>query len=281
MSLKSELTTLGVEVHLLQADFSKPEQASDLIEQGLTFGPLFALVNSAAIFQKLDLETSNLQNWQLHLDINLTAPFLLSQAFWKAARQTGAEGRIVNILDWRALRPGADHLPYTISKAALAARPLGRAGGSGANPAFPINRPPVHQRRDHLSGRRKTPGVSMDKIIIKDLVVHGIIGVNDWEREEPQDILINVEIAADLSKAAASDNLEDSLNYRTLSKQLIAHAETAKRLTVEALAADLAAICLAQPGAQSARVRVEKPGALRFARSVGVEIERGQTNRAK
>ncbi|HEY4718293.1 MAG TPA: SDR family oxidoreductase [Anaerolineales bacterium] len=121
MSLKSELTTLGVEVHLLQADFSKPEQASDLIEQGLTFGPLFALVNSAAIFQKLDLETSNLQNWQLHLDINLTAPFLLSQAFWKAARQTGAEGRIVNILDWRALRPGADHLPYTISKAALAA----------------------------------------------------------------------------------------------------------------------------------------------------------------
>ena len=121
----------------------------------------------------------------------------------------------------------------------------------------------------------------MDKIIIKDLVVHGIIGVNDWEREEPQDILINVEIAADLSKAAASDNLEDSLNYRTLSKQLIAHAETAKRLTVEALAADLAAICLAQPGAQSARVRVEKPGALRFARSVGVEIERGQANRAK
>lgn len=116
----------------------------------------------------------------------------------------------------------------------------------------------------------------MDKIIIKDLLVHGIIGVNDWERETSQDILINIEIDADLSKAGASDNLEDSINYRTLAKRVIAHAETAKRLTVEALAADLAAICVEEPGAQKVRVRIEKPGALRFAKSVGVEIERSR-----
>jgi FolB domain-containing protein len=115
---------------------------------------------------------------------------------------------------------------------------------------------------------------SMDKIIIKDLLVRGIIGVNDWEREHPQDILINIEIEADLKKAGESDNIEESVNYRTVAKKVIAHAEKAKRLTVEALAADIAKICVAEHGVISARVRVEKPGAVRFARSVGVEIER-------
>jgi FolB domain-containing protein len=114
----------------------------------------------------------------------------------------------------------------------------------------------------------------MDKIIIKDLLVRGIIGVNEWEREQPQDILINIEISADLRKAGQTDNLDHSLNYRTIAKKLIAHTESAQRLTVEALAADLATICLEEPGALAVRVRVEKPGALRFASSVGVEIQR-------
>jgi FolB domain-containing protein len=116
----------------------------------------------------------------------------------------------------------------------------------------------------------------MDKIIIKDLLVRGIIGVNDWERESPQDILINLEIEADLSKAGVSDDLNDSINYRTIAKRIIAHAGTAERLTVEALAADIATICLEEPGAMKVRVRVEKPGAVRFAKSVGVEIERSR-----
>lgn len=120
-SLKDEIESLGTKAHVLQADLSQPSQASGLLERALEFGPLHALVNSAAIFQDLNLETSDLASWQLHLDINLTAPFLLSQAFWTAAKKHGQEGRIVNILDWRALHPGADHLPYTISKAALAA----------------------------------------------------------------------------------------------------------------------------------------------------------------
>lgn len=120
-SLKAELDAGGAKAHLLQSDFSKPEQVANLISQALEFGPLYALVNSAAVFQKLELETSDLQSWQRHFDINLTAPFLLSQAFWKAAKEADEEGRIVNILDWRALRPGADHLPYTVSKAGLAA----------------------------------------------------------------------------------------------------------------------------------------------------------------
>lgn len=114
----------------------------------------------------------------------------------------------------------------------------------------------------------------MDKLIIKDLLVRGIIGLNDWERTNPQDILINIEIKADLKQAGHTDDINHSVNYRTIAKQVIAHAETAQRLTVEALAEDIARICLAQPGTRAAKVRVEKPGAVRFAASVGVEIKR-------
>jgi FolB domain-containing protein len=114
----------------------------------------------------------------------------------------------------------------------------------------------------------------MDQVLIKDLVARGIIGINDWERERPQEILINIILFADLKKAGKSDNIEDCVDYRTVAKKVIAHAESAHRLTVEALAADLARICLEVPGVMKVRMRVEKPGAVRFARSVGVEIER-------
>jgi FolB domain-containing protein len=114
----------------------------------------------------------------------------------------------------------------------------------------------------------------VDKIIIKDLLVRGIIGVNDWEREHPQDILINITVGTDIRRAAQMDDLGEGLNYRTLAKKVQAHAERAARLTVEALASDLAELCLKENGAQSVVVRVEKPGAVRFASSVGVEIER-------
>lgn len=116
----------------------------------------------------------------------------------------------------------------------------------------------------------------MDQVFITDLVARGIIGVNDWEREKPQEILINITLFADLHKAGESDEVEDSINYRTISKKVLAHAESAERFTVEALAADIASLCLAENGVKKVRVRVEKPNAVRFARSVGVEIERTQ-----
>lgn len=114
----------------------------------------------------------------------------------------------------------------------------------------------------------------MDQIIIKDLLIRGIIGVNDWERENPQDILINISLFVNLKHAGLSDNIEDSVNYRTVSKNVIKHVEVIKRYTVEALAEDIAAICLSDSRIQRVIVRVEKPGAVRFARSVGVEIDR-------
>jgi len=116
----------------------------------------------------------------------------------------------------------------------------------------------------------------MDKVIIKNLLARGIIGVNDWERTRAQNILINITILTDTRRAGQTDNLEDCVNYSTMSKKVLAHAESSNRLTVEALANDLASLCLQEKGVQTVIVRVEKPGAVRFAESVGVEIERSR-----
>jgi pteridine reductase len=97
---------------------SDSSQAGGLIPLVNKSTPLHGLINCAAIFESLTLDSTSLEAWEKHLAINLTAPFLLSQSF---ARQTEESSRIVNILDWRALRPGADHFPYTVSKSALAA----------------------------------------------------------------------------------------------------------------------------------------------------------------
>lgn len=114
----------------------------------------------------------------------------------------------------------------------------------------------------------------MDKVIIKNLRVRGIIGVNDWERKRPQDILINITLFTDTRRAAETDDINDCVNYSTVSKKVQEHAESAEKLTVEALANELVKICLEEQNVQKVVIRVEKPGAVRFAESVGVEIER-------
>ena len=114
-----------------------------------------------------------------------------------------------------------------------------------------------------------------DRIEIKDLLLRGIIGINNWERENKQDILVNITLFADLRHAGETDNIEDSVNYRTVTKKVIKHVEGSEHFTVETLATRIARLCLDESGVIRARVRVEKPGALRFAKSVGVEIDRG------
>jgi FolB domain-containing protein len=116
----------------------------------------------------------------------------------------------------------------------------------------------------------------VDKVIISDLIARGIIGVNDWERERPQDIRINIVAFTDTHNAARTDDLRDCVDYRALAKRVREHAETARRFTVEALANDLAAICLEDQAVVRVIVRVEKPGAVRFSTAVGIEIERGR-----
>ncbi len=117
LDVQKEIASFGRRSWILASDLSNADEASRLISRANEFGVIDGLVNSASVFESLSMQETTLQDWEKHMAINLTAPFLLSQAF---AKQTST-GRIVNILDWRALRPGADHFPYTISKAALVA----------------------------------------------------------------------------------------------------------------------------------------------------------------
>jgi NAD(P)-dependent dehydrogenase (short-subunit alcohol dehydrogenase family) len=135
-SLQQEIRSLGRKAQLIQADLAEPASVERLFEQAAELGPVDGLVNNAAIFKPLVWQNTRLEDWNHHLMVNLTAPFLLSQAF---ARRLPKEknGRIVNLLDWRAFRPGPDHLPYTISKAALGA--LTQALAAALAPQITVN----------------------------------------------------------------------------------------------------------------------------------------------
>jgi FolB domain-containing protein len=114
----------------------------------------------------------------------------------------------------------------------------------------------------------------MDRILISDLLVRCIIGVHNEERREKQDILINLSLFVDLHKAGKNDQIQDSVDYRDIKKRIVDAAEHSQFYTVEALAEALAEICLTSPPVSQVLVKVEKPSALRFARSAGVEITR-------
>ena len=114
----------------------------------------------------------------------------------------------------------------------------------------------------------------MDCIRISDLHVRCILGINPEERREQQDVVINLKIYADLRAAGKSDRLEDTVDYRALKKKVFALAASSQYFLEEALAQAIADICLENPGVAQVEVCVDKPCALRFARSVGVEITR-------
>jgi NAD(P)-dependent dehydrogenase (short-subunit alcohol dehydrogenase family) len=115
-----DIRAQGGKATLVQADLSDPGEASRLVEKAIEPGPLFGVVHNAAIFEPLRLPDVTPENWQRHMDINLASPFFISQAFYSGLGPD-EHGRILMMLDWRALRPGYNHLPYTVSKAGLAA----------------------------------------------------------------------------------------------------------------------------------------------------------------
>jgi pteridine reductase len=114
-----EIRALGRKAWVLQADLSDSDQVQKLFIEANKKCSLYALVNNAAIFTPGSLLETSLAIWQENMMVNLTAPFLLSQAFIKN-HPVGQPGRIINIIDWRALHPGRDHFAYTISKSGLA-----------------------------------------------------------------------------------------------------------------------------------------------------------------
>jgi len=113
-----------------------------------------------------------------------------------------------------------------------------------------------------------------DKVFVRDLLLRTIIGINDDERTKLQDVVINIEMTVDTRPAGDSDSIDDAINYRTITKQVVDLVEGSSYFLVEKLAEEISRLCLSDPRVQAARVRVEKPGALRFTKAVGVEIER-------
>lgn len=118
----------GVKAELFRCDFSTPEITEAQTRLLFSQKQVDYLINNAAIFKSIGLERTSLAEWQKHININLTAPFLLSKYF-SLDRSQENPGKIINIVDWRALRPGADHFPYTITKAALASMTKSLAAG--------------------------------------------------------------------------------------------------------------------------------------------------------
>ncbi len=114
----------------------------------------------------------------------------------------------------------------------------------------------------------------LDRIHIRDLALRCIIGIQPHERNQRQDVTINITLEADLRPAGQSDNIDDTVNYKTIKRNVVDLVESSSFLLVERLAEQIAQVCLGQRGVQRATVTVDKPGALRFARSVAVEITR-------
>ena len=118
--------------------------------------------------------------------------------------------------------------------------------------------------------------MNTDRIYIRDLALRCLIGVYPEERRERQDVIINVVLEADLAPAAASDRLEDAVDYKGLKKSILALVEGSAFQLIETLADRIARLALADVRVRRATVTVDKPGALRFARSAAVEITRSR-----
>ncbi|MEM7028066.1 MAG: dihydroneopterin aldolase [Chloroflexota bacterium] len=118
----------------------------------------------------------------------------------------------------------------------------------------------------------------MDKIIIRDLLVRGILGVNPDERVNKQDILINVIMYTDIAAASKTEDLAQSVSYSDVSRRIIAHVEASQDFLIEKLIVDLARLILTEFRVERVMVRVEKPQAARYGKSVGIEIERSRSD---
>lgn len=114
----------------------------------------------------------------------------------------------------------------------------------------------------------------MDRIFVRDLNLRCIIGIYPEERKDRQDVMVNLTLEGPFSRAAETDDIEDTANYKTITKRIIKLVENSEFFLVETLAERIAEVCLADPKVERVTVTLDKPGALRFARSVAVEITR-------
>jgi len=116
----------------------------------------------------------------------------------------------------------------------------------------------------------------MDIIYIKDLRIDTIIGIYDWERRVRQTVILDIEMGTDIKKSAQSDAIKDTLNYKAVAKRLISFVEKSNYQLVETLAENIAEILLSEFNVPWLRLQLNKQGAVRDVRDVGVIIERGK-----
>ena len=114
----------------------------------------------------------------------------------------------------------------------------------------------------------------MDKIFIHALKTEAIVGIFDWERQVKQTVIVDIEISADINKAALSDSIDDTLNYKRIAKRVLAFVEESKFHLVETLAEHIAMLLLEEFGVAWVGLSLSKPGAIRGSRDVGVKLER-------
>lgn len=115
----------------------------------------------------------------------------------------------------------------------------------------------------------------MDIVYIRDLKIDTVIGIYDWEREVKQTVSIDLEMGADIRKAAQTDDINDTLNYKAVAKRLIGFVSESKFLLVETMAEQIAQIVMQEFQVPWLRLRLSKPGAVRGSQDVGLIIERG------
>jgi dihydroneopterin aldolase len=118
----------------------------------------------------------------------------------------------------------------------------------------------------------------MDKIFIHALKTEAIIGIFDWERQVKQTVIVDLEISADVRKAALSDSINDTLNYKRVAKRVLAFVEGSQFHLVETLAEHIAMLLLEDFGLAWVRISLSKPGAIRSSRDVGVLLERDRND---
>lgn len=116
----------------------------------------------------------------------------------------------------------------------------------------------------------------MDIVYIRDLRIETIIGIFDWERQVKQEVSLDLEMGADISKAAATDDIQYALNYKEVSKRIISLIEASEFQLVEAMAETVTRVVMEEFSVPWVKLRLSKPGALRGARDVGLIIERGK-----
>jgi dihydroneopterin aldolase len=117
----------------------------------------------------------------------------------------------------------------------------------------------------------------LDRIFITALAAETVIGIHEFERQTLQRVEVDLEMWVDLAAAARSDAIEDTLNYRSVAKRVLAFVQQGRFQLVEALAGGIAGLVLAEFGIERVRVTVHKPGAVRHSRDVGVTIERARS----